>query len=50
MASNNSYKSFNDSNNHNKINGYNNPYDNNYYDDRPLIQDNYVYKCYNHYY
>ena len=39
MASNNSYKSFNDSNNHNKINGYNNPYDNNYYDDRPLIQD-----------
>ena len=39
MASNNSYKSFNDSNNHNKINGYSNPYDNNYYDDRPLIQD-----------
>ncbi len=39
MASNNSYKSFNDSNNNNKINGYNNPYDNNYYDDRPLIQD-----------
>ena len=39
MASNNSYKSFNDSNNHNKINGYSNPYDNNYYDNRPLIQD-----------
>lgn len=39
MASNNSYKSFNNSNNHNKINGYNNPYDNNYYDDRPLIED-----------
>lgn len=39
MSRNNSYKSFNDNNGHNKINGYSNPYDNNYYDDRPLIQD-----------
>lgn len=39
MANKNSYKLFNESNNHNKMNGYNNPYDDNYYDYKPLIDD-----------
>lgn len=39
MAKNNNYRSFNENKNHNRINGYSNPYDENYYDDRPLIED-----------
>lgn len=39
MAKDNSYKSFNDTNNQNKINGYNNIYDNNYYQNKTLIDE-----------
>lgn len=39
MARNNYYKSYGESNNQNKYNNYSSPYDDNYYDNRPLIED-----------